>query len=1438
MRLYTYRQAFIGSVLLLFSTLAFAQPRSVPNAYPSSGMNINFVRTWDALKPETNPNNLSTSVSFQQAKMTTQYVDGLGRPIQTVVKQGSMASGASAKDAVSAVEYDAFSREQFKYLAFAANTTGGNTSVSDGLFKLNPFQQQEVFAQSQHTGETYYYGQTVYEASGLNRVNKTLAPGDSWVGGGKGIEVKYWANKTTDGVRIWNVTNVSNDFGTYATSSTYNEGELSKTVTIDEAEKQVIEFTDKNGKLVLKKAQLTATADNGSGSGHDGWLCTYYIYDDLNQLRAVIQPKAVEAMRSANDWTLDAQMFSELTFRYEYDARGRMTMKKVPGAGAVYMVYDKRDRLVLTQDANLRGQSNKWLFTKYDALNRPIMTGFYNGGSYTTQSSMQGYLDGQGMGYSESITSTSIPFYSLNQSFPVANASDVLTMTFYDDYSWTNNIAAEYRSFDASFNTHFSATSTTVYPYPKLESLASPLTRGLVTGTVTRVPGVTLLTSVNFYDDKGRVIQNKSENTTGGCDVTTTQYSFSGQPLITVHRHQKLGTNAQTTVVVTQMTYDDLGRVTKVEKKLSNTNVNSNAMSALKTVVENSYDALGQLKTKKLGTDPNNGSSPLEQLTYDYNIRSWLLGVNRSNLSSNGGSGTRFAFELGYDKQSNSSSRNFTASQYNGNISGMIWESAGDGVRRKYDYSYDNANRFMQGLFEQDNSSNSWGNNQVNFDVKMGDGTTASTAYDYNGNIKKMQQWGLKGLAIVPIDNLTYSYQINASGTELTNKLYRVTDAGDNGGTARLGDFKDGTIGGDDYSYDANGNLTLDNNKAISSITYNHLNAPSTITITGKGSIDYVYDASGNKLKKVVHETGKPDKTTLYIGDFVYEDDELKFLSHEEGRIRYEKALTTCTALPNRFIYDFFVKDHLGNVRVVLTDEQQSDCYPPASMETAQSTTEEALFSNVGTTRNDLPAGYPTDTYTNPNNKVAKTNGSGNKIGPAQVLKVMAGDRFNLRVSSWYKTYGASPGTPVNPLTDLLNALTNNIGSITSTHGGVTGTELQNSNVLSPGATTFLSNQPNNTGKPKAYVNWILFDEQFKYVGSSSGAEQVGANEEFKVHLFNDKPIEKSGYLYVYVSNETPNIDVFFDNLQVTHIRGPLLETNEYYPFGLLQAGISYKMLKGGYAENKKKYNSIDFENDLEINTYDAFFRELDPQTGRWWQVDPVTDGYEDLSPYASMYDNPMKYSDPLGNEGESCCLTGVLTWIFNIGGSPEQRIENVKSNINGISNAVSGAVKQMGENAKANWEAKRDPLHQILMTSPIEMISGPGTGLLKGTLGTAAKQEVQVLKAVEKYEVGSAKDLSKISVKDGLDIHHVSQSKPAGQLIKDYDKATAPAIALPKSEHKAIPTLKGTNTAGNARQQLAKDVKDLRRFTNAPNSSLQKLIDLNKKMYPESFKK
>jgi RHS repeat-associated protein len=322
---------------------------------------------------------------------------------------------------------------------------------------------------------------------------------------------------------------------------------------------------------------------------------------------------------------------------------------------------------------------------------------------------------------------------------------------------------------------------------------------------------------------------------------------------------------------------------------------------------------------------------------------------------------------------------------------------------------------------------------------------------------------------------------------------------------------------------------------------------------------------------------------------------------------------------------------------MVLTEEQQTDRYPAATMEVADSALENLFYSKLAETRVNLPAGYPSDTTTNPNNKVARLNGSPGqpKLGPGITLKVMAGDQFSIRASSWYRLNSSAPGAPANPLPDLLAALISGVGALSG--GGHPSTAMlqANSTPLSENISHFLQDTGAsiNSTRPHAFVNWVLFDDQFNYVAESSGFEQVGSDQELKKHVRLNLPVAKSGYLYIYLNNETPNVDVFFDNLQVTHTRGALLEENHYYPFGLVMQGISDRALKSQYAQNKHKYNGKELQNQefsdgSGLEEYDYGARFMDPQLGRWFSVDPLGDSTYHLSPYTYALNNPINTID------------------------------------------------------------------------------------------------------------------------------------------------------------------------------------------------------------------
>ena len=410
----------------------------------------------------------------------------------------------------------------------------------------------------------------------------------------------------------------------------------------------------------------------------------------------------------------------------------------------------------------------------------------------------------------------------------------------------------------------------TGFPTSQLTNDTSGYSKGSLTGSAVTVSGSsTKIYKGYYYDVKGRVTKVVQNNLLGGYDVTNTVYTFTGQPATVTHSHTASGKSTRTEVYT--YSYDHADRVSKVEHTLGGTKI---------TLADYTYDSFGRLSTKSLH------GSAANKLTYAYNLRSWLTGITS----------TRFTQNLYYNT-------GVGTARYNGNISSMTWKSGNESTVRGYKFTYDGLDRMLNATYGE-TAGISTNANRFSENV---------TGYDKNGNIKGLQRYGqLSSTAYGMIDNLT----LTLNGNQLNRVDDAVAASTYNGGF----EFKNGANAADEYSYDANGNLTKDLNKGISGITYNFLNLPNVVTFSDGSTITYTYGADGTKLR-TVHKIGSTTTTTDYCGNVVYENGVQKLLLTEEGYVTLSDSK-----------YHYYLKDHQGNNRVVIsqsgTVEETSHYYP------------------------------------------------------------------------------------------------------------------------------------------------------------------------------------------------------------------------------------------------------------------------------------------------------------------------------------------------------------------------------------------------------------------------------------------------------------------------------------------------------------------------------
>jgi len=606
----------------------------------------NYILIITPLIESTDANSLSSDQSLQ----TLQYFDGLGRPMQTV--QRNITPGK--KDMVSSIEYDGIGRQYKQWLPTPiADNQGAYVELSNVSGIANG-----TYADSRP------FSEIKYESSPLNRVEKQYGAGNSWFISDKSTKMEYQSNIANDVSYYYVENNLLKRNAEYAANTLY----INK--VSDEEGNPTYEFKDKQGQVILKRS--IANEQN---------IDTYYVYNDLGQLSYVLPPLAADNLGTntitgyddSNDWLI------KYAYLYIYDDRGNNVMKRLPGCDYIYMVYDKADRLVLSQDGNQRIK-NMWLVTKYDVLGRVIYTGYLTRNQ--TREELKAILDPLVITESyigeDGFNTTGYSCgYFINEITP-------LSVNYYDNYSFT----------DLAIN---GGSLNWVTP-PTGYDLQYNNAKGLLTGTRIYILDETInsyLTTALYYDNHIHVVQSRATNHLGGYDITYNNLDFRGKLLKTRKEHNIPG--QPDVAEIYRYVYDNAERLITTRYKLGT--------SDTITLATNSYDELGRLTTKL-----RHNNTDTEQ--NEYNVRNWTTKIKSG------------AFEENMYYNSNSVG---ATPCYNGNISYSTWTYGS--VNKGYSYSYDRLNRLLESRSKKGTSSQVDDSFDENFD------------YDKQGNILILNRW-------------------------------------------------------------------------------------------------------------------------------------------------------------------------------------------------------------------------------------------------------------------------------------------------------------------------------------------------------------------------------------------------------------------------------------------------------------------------------------------------------------------------------------------------------------------------------------------------------------------------------------------------------------------------------------------------------------------------
>ena len=809
----------------------------------------NYIISVSPLDPTTRVTITDVSVSVSSSVRTQtaiQYYDGLGRPDEHIAIETS----PSGKDLVQVTNYTGLKRVDQQWLPVPMQTEGQRIDVSS------------VKTQTQ----SYYednrpFVETIYENSALNRIAGNKRQGDTWAS--HPTSNIYSVNTTSDNVRVYTVLNNGK---LKTTGAVYPSRTLYKTTEADEDGKQVTTYTDKLGKTVME--------DRAGNS-------TYYVYDNLERLRFVL-PHIPSSKLADGEYTLSDSTLRAAAYCYNYDDRGNVIYKRLPGCEPQYMVYDQLGQLVLKQDGNQRAE-DKWIMCAYDSLGRNLYTA-----EIQLPQSHDDYIaffadKWQVEHYRNNPSNISITGTGYGSTLLGNSNLNLLTLNYYDNYEFINILPIQIRQ-----ELQYSQLSGYGEKYDNVT--------GLLTGTrVYNLSESGFTETAYFYDEKGRVVQNRSIRGPDNYQtVTSTEYLFDGSVA------QQLTEQETENNLVREhyrYTYDHAGRPINTYYQLNN--------DAEITLSAFSYDSIGNLAQNLFHNN-------IDTIWYSYDMRNMLTETNNKHFSER----LYYADNLPLH----------ASPCYNGNISAA--RIAQTDTAFTFDYTYDALNRLTESVQEDNNQTkpSEW------------------FQYDSIGNITRLQRYSGPRL----MDDLTFTYQPNG------NLLLSVKDEGLDANRYGMIEYYDRCydplIENNDMRYDANGNLIYDADRDISVIRYNILNLPDTIQFVNGNQIVNLYDASGKKYKSIYYTNLSTSATSYYeIAHYPLEADTIWYnITKYDGNIetRYSRIDTTRRIFNSigyfaDSTYYHYIQDHLGNncavVHSVADTLVQSTIYYASGVPMAQS---------------------------------------------------------------------------------------------------------------------------------------------------------------------------------------------------------------------------------------------------------------------------------------------------------------------------------------------------------------------------------------------------------------------------------------------------------------------------------------------------------------------